>query len=232
MEGWIEFAKGPLFAVSFSIMILGLARHVVIQIYSLAVRKGRRLRNVPWRKIILDTLSWAIPVKHMIPGTRLFSSVSFLSHIGIIVVPLFLADHIVLWEQFLSLDLPQIGRELADYLTLFTMAALLVLLYCRIFKRRHRAVSTTSDYILLVLVFLPFASGYLASHPSVNPLSWQAAMLIHLLSAELLFVVIPFTKLAHIVLFIFDRISEVHWQLRPGAGDKVAESLYGKEVKI
>jgi len=122
MEGWIEFAKGPLFAVSFSIMILGLARHVVIQIYSLAVRKGRRLRNVPWRKIILDTLSWAIPVKHMIPGTRLFSSVSFLSHIGIIVVPLFLADHIVLWEQFLGLDLPQIGRELADYLTLFTMA--------------------------------------------------------------------------------------------------------------
>jgi nitrate reductase gamma subunit len=232
MEGWIEFAKGPLFAMSFIIMILGLARHVIIQIYSLAVRKGKRLRNVPWRKIILDTLSWTIPIKHMIPGTRFFSCVSFLSHIGIILVPLLLVDHIVMWEDFLGINLPQMGHEFADAATLFTMVALLLLLYCRIFIRRQRAVSSASDYILLVLVFLPFASGYLASHPSVNPVSWEAAMLIHLLSAELLFVVIPFTKLAHIVLFLFDRISEVHWQLRPGAGDKVAESLYGKEVTI
>jgi hypothetical protein len=35
-----------------------------------------------------------------------------------------------------------------------------------------------------------------------------------------------------VVLFFFDRISGVHWQLRPGAGDKVAEALYGEEVKI
>ena len=32
-------------------------------------------------------------------------------------------------------------------------------------------------------------------------------MLIHVLSAELLFVVVPFTKLAHVVLFPFDRLS-------------------------
>jgi hypothetical protein len=57
-------------------------------------------------------------------------------------------------------------------------------------------------------------------------------MLTHLLSAELLFVLVPFTKLAHVVLFFFDRISAVHWQLRPGAGDKIAEALYGEEVRI
>ena len=68
--------------------------------------------------------------------------------------------------------------------------------------------------------------------PNVNPFSWQVTMLIHVLSAELLFVVIPFTKLAHIVLFAFDRVSAVHWQLRPGAGDKVAEALFGKEARV
>ena len=86
--------------------------------------------------------------------------------------------------------------------------------------------------MLLVLLILPFLSGYLASHPGVNPFPWQAMMLTHLLSAELLFVVVPFTKLAHVVLFFFDRISPVHWQLRPGAGDKIAEALFGDEVKI
>jgi hypothetical protein len=57
-------------------------------------------------------------------------------------------------------------------------------------------------------------------------------MLLHILSAEFLFVLVPITKLAHVVLFIFDRISEIHWQLRPGAGDKVATALFGSEAKI
>ncbi len=57
-------------------------------------------------------------------------------------------------------------------------------------------------------------------------------MLAHLLSADLLFVLVPFTKLSHIVLFFFDRISALHWQLRPGAGDRVAEVLYGEEARV
>ena len=44
--------------------------------------------------------------------------------------------------------------------------------------------------------------------------------------------VAPFTKLSHIVLFPFDRLSAVHWQLRPGAGERVAEALYGKEARV
>jgi hypothetical protein len=45
-------------------------------------------------------------------------------------------------------------------------------------------------------------------------------------------VLVPFTKLAHVVLFAFDRISAVHWQLTPGAGDKVAEALFGDEARV
>jgi nitrate reductase gamma subunit len=93
-------------------------------------------------------------------------------------------------------------------------------------------MSSPTDYVLLVLILLPFASGYCAGHAGVNPFSWETMMLIHLLSAEVLFVIIPFTKLAHIVLFFFDRISGIHWQLRPGAGDHVAEALFGKEARV
>jgi nitrate reductase gamma subunit len=232
MEHWIEFAKGPLFAFSFLIMVLGLARLVIIQIYSLITGKGRRLMNAPWRKIVKEALSWVIPVRHLIPGTKFFSIISFLFHIGIIAVPLFLADHIVLWEGFLNIKLPSINRFLADFLTLFTIACIFILFGFRLFSRRHRAMSTPMDYTLLILIFLPFASGFLASHAAINPFPWGVMMLVHLLSAELLFITIPFTKLAHIVLFAFDRISALHWQLQPGAGDKVAEALYGKEAKV
>lgn len=162
----------------------------------------------------------------------MFSTISYLFHVGVILVPVFLIDHIVLWEKLLGFNLPAISIGLADFLTLFTIACTLVLLGFRIFGRRQRAMSRHMDYVLLLLILIPFTTGYMASHPNVNPFRWEPVMLIHLLSAELLFVIIPFTKLAHIVLFAFDRISAVHWQLRPGAGDKVAKALFGEEARV
>lgn len=232
MEQWLDFAKGPLFALTFLIMILGLARHFIVQFYSIFISKGKRLRNVSWRKIFSDTVSWSVPVKHLIKGTVLFSTFSFIFHIGAILVSVLLVDHIILWEQFLGVNLPSIGRSLADILTLLTIGCILVLIGCRLFIRRLREVSRRSDYILLIMVLIPFLFGFFAGHPAVNPFPWRTAMLIHILSAEALFVVVPFTKLSHIVLYFFDRLSPVHWQLKPGAGDKIAEALFGKEARV
>lgn len=232
MENWIEFARGPLFTITFLIMVLGLLRQIVLQIYFLTVNKGRRLSNAPWNRMIKDALTWVIPIKHIIPGSRIFSISSFLMHIGLIIVPLFLMDHIVLWEAFTGWNLPAIGKSFADYLTLFTIACILILLCCRTFIARHRVMSQPMDYVLLIITLIPFMSGYLASHPNVNPFPWKVMMLTHLLGADALFILIPFTKLSHIVMFFFDRISAVHWQLRPGAGDKVAEALFGKEARV
>jgi len=232
LEQWISFAKGPLFAFSFLVMILGLFRLVIIQVYSLILRKGRRLRNAPWKKILTDASTWVIPVKHLIHGTRVFSIVSYFFHIGILAVPVLLMDHIALWENFLGVNLPAIGRGLGDVLTLFTMVCTVLLFGYRLFIPRVRSMSMFMDYVLLGMIFIPFASGYLASHPNANPFPWNVMMLVHILSAEALFIAVPFTKLSHIVLFFFERVSQLHWQLRPGAGDKVAEVLYGEEVHI
>jgi len=220
MEAWIDFAKGPLFAITFLIMILGLIRLIIIQIYNLIISKGRRLKNAAWKSILSDALTWFFPIRHLIKGTIIFSVFSFLFHIGIILVPVFLADHIILWEGFLKINLPSLGKGFADILTLFTIVCILVLLCMRVFVKRQRAMTKPMDYFLLILILVPFASGYFASHPGSNPFSWESMMLTHLLSAELLFILIPFTKLAHIVLYFFDRISGLHWQLRPGAGEK------------
>ncbi len=232
MNAWIDFAEGPLFAIAFLIMVLGLGRQVILQFYLLSVKKGRILRKAPWKSIVKETLSWAIPFRHMDPETSLFTWSSFLMHLGLLLVPLFLLDHIRRWEGFLGVGLPALGAGTADFLTLLTIVCGCSLLILRTFFTRHRMVSRPSDYVLLILVILPFVSGYMAHHPGVNPFPWEALMLTHLLSAELLFVAMPFTKLSHVVLFFFDRISAVHWQLRPGAGDKVARALYGEEVKI
>jgi hypothetical protein len=72
----------------------------------------------------------------------------------------------------------------------------------------------------------------MAAHPSLNPFPWYWTMLMHMLSAELLFLLVPVTKLAHVVLYPFDRVSAIHWQLRPGAGDRVAEALFGDKARV
>ncbi len=232
MEEWLNFVKGPLFAFTFLIMILGLIRHFIIQFYSILISKGKRLKNVSWKNIFSDMSSWIIPIKHLIKGTVLFSTVSFIFHVTVILVAVFFIDHITLWEEYLGIYLPSIGRAIADVLTLIAIGSILILIGCRVFVKRQREMSKRSDYILLVLILIPILFGFFAGHPAFNPFSWNTSMFIHVLSADILFVVIPFTKLAHIVLYFFDRLSAIHWQLKPGAGDKVAEALFGKEAKV
>ncbi len=231
MNQLLEFVKGPLFAVTFLIMVLGLARHVVIQL-DMLLGKGRRLQQVRWRTLAADSLSWVFPIRHLTRGTIVLSLTSFLFHVGAILVPVFLADHIALWERFLGVNLPALGAGPAGVLTILAIVCGAILLAYRSLVDRARALSSPSDYALLLMVLLPFVSGYLAAHPGLNPLPWNLMMLIHLLSAEALFVVTPFTKLAHIALFPFDRLSQVHWQLQPGSGERVASALYGEEVKV
>ena len=231
MQAWLDFAKGPLFIAAFLTMTLGLGRLVMLQSHALLVKR-RRLRLVPWKRVAAETLSWAFPVRHMIPGTIVISSASFLFHFGAIIVPLFLADHARLLGGALGIQLPAINKNIADSLTLLTLGCVIVLVAYRVLIRRARELSRPSDYALLLLLLVVFLSGYMAGHPSVNPLPWQAMMLLHMLAADLLIFLAPFTKLSHMVLFPFDRLSAVHWQLRPGAGARVAEALYGKEARV
>ncbi len=231
MDSWLEFATGPLFAFAFLVMALGLARHVLLQLHLLA-SKGSQLRQVRWHQVVGDTLSWLFPVRHFVRGTLVLSVASILFHVGAIAVPMCLADHVVRWEGLLGVPLPRLGSGAADGLTVMTLVCLAVLFSYRVLVTRSRALSRRSDYAILALVGLPFLSGFLAAHPGLNPLPWRSMMLIHVLSAEVLLVAVPFTKLAHMVLFFFDRLSPVHWQLRPGAGERVAFALFGKEAKV
>jgi nitrate reductase gamma subunit len=225
MEWWIWFARGPLFTAAFLVMVLGLGRLLALQTYTQFMQKGARLRKVRWNRVARDALSWLLPVVHLIRGTILMSASSFLFHVGVVLVPIFLADHVLLWERSLHVELPMMGKGVADVLTVVTITCGLVLLVVRLLSRPARETSRTTDYWTLLLVIAPFVTGFLGAHPRFDPLPYRATMLLHFLSADLLLLVAPFSKLAHMVLYPFDRISEVHWQLKPGAGDAVAAAL-------
>ncbi len=234
MEALLDFARGPLFVGTFSFMILGLLRRVITQ-WAQMRASLRRLTN---REIavganVRQSLAWLLPVKHLYRNRPFVSLTSFLFHVGLLLVPIFLVNHIDLWRSGLGIAWPGISSYTADVLTLFTIAAALVLLGFRLLDRAGRTLSSTLDYFLLVVLIIPFASGFMAFHPAFNPVPYDAMMLTHILSSELVFVLLPTTKLAHSVLFIFDRFSsDVFWKMPAGAGDRVAEELYGEGRKV
>ncbi len=225
MDAMIRFARGPLFSAALLVMVLGLGRQVLLQTYTQLVRKRGRLHRVRWKQVARDAASWLLPVRHLIRGTVFLSSASILFHVGAVLVPLFLAEHVLLWEGATGLSLPRLGTPIAEGLTMLTIAAGLVLLVGRLLSRPAREMSRPSDYLTLLLVLAPFATGFFAAHPGLDPLPYQGMMLAHVLSADLLLVAIPFSKLAHMALYPLDRLSDAHWQLRPGAGDEVAAAL-------
>jgi len=229
MESWIEWARGPAFIFALSFMLLGLMRHFCLTIWEVA-RAVRRAGNksFPCRQICIATLKWLVPVdkwKHEF----LFSLTSVLFHVAVLVVPVFLAGHIALWARGLGVSWPAVPNLVANVLTVVAVVTAVALVIQRVSARATRALSRFQDYALPLVIAVPFASGFLVMHPAVNPFSYQAMLLVHILSANLVLILIPITKLSHMVLIpAVQLVSEVAWHWPPDAGSKLAVTL-GKE---
>jgi len=236
MEQWLTFARGPLFIATFTFMVLGLGRLVFMEVYQMIGNWLRmRDRNVPWRKNLIESVYWLIPTGKLTRFKPVMSVTSFLFHIAVIVTPIFLVEHMLLWKSGLGLgfNLPAIGAELADFLTLGAIVTGLILLAVRIFDPRARAISDFWDYALLVIIVIPFVTGFIVMHPSLLFTRMQTMLTIHILSGELIFVLMPFTKLAHVVLFPFTRVSsDFYWRFPAEGPRRVAKALHGDEVSV
>ncbi|MEW6744325.1 MAG: hypothetical protein AB1486_16345 [Planctomycetota bacterium] len=229
LDFWIEWAEGPAFRFAIAICLLGLLRHVVLTVlwarrtYSLAGDKV-----VPWKAVRQSTLSWLFPVRH-IQHRLVFSAASIGFHAGVILAPPFLAAHVLLIEQSIALSWPTLPVLVADILTIAAIAGLLVVFVLRLWSPSAQALNRIQDYALPPVVALPFISGFLASHPAWNPFPYQVTLLVHVLSGNLLLVLIPLTKLAHLALQPATQlITELGWHFPPDGGEKVARAL-GKE---
>lgn len=229
MTEWLEWARGPAFRFSILLMILGLLRLAVLNVVNITnVVSRARDKNIPWRKVITDTARWFFPYKTAKPQL-FFTVVSILFHVSVIITPVFLGAHIMLWQRGIGISWAAIPQVLADYLTLLAIATAAVLFFKRVSAKATRALSRPQDYLLPLLIMVPFASGYLAMHPASSPFDYNATMFVHVMSGNLVLVLIPFSKLSHAILFPTTQlVSEMAWHLVPNSGEKVVLSL-GKE---
>jgi nitrate reductase gamma subunit len=132
----------------------------------------------------------------------LFAIVTIGFHLGVIILPLFLLAHIVLWYeswQILWWSLPDL---LADLMAVWVILACIYFLGRRWVVPEVKKVTRPSDILLPVIVLLTFLTGFLAYH-QWGP--YRPIMILHVLAGEILLIAIPFSKLGHMLFFMFSR---------------------------
>jgi nitrate reductase gamma subunit len=229
MDVWLQWAKGPFFWTAIIFMLLGLLRHMGLTVWE-GIRAYRRAgdKQIPTAQVVGATVRWLVPFERW-RNRWLYSITTFLLHVGVILVPLFLAGHIELWERGLGIAWPALPNSLATTLTLIVIVAAVAVVVQRALARDSRVLSRFQDYALPLLIALPFVSGFLVMHPAWNPFSRDPTFLVHVLSADVLIFLVPLTKLSHMILLPFTQfVSQLAWHFPQDAGERVGLAL-GKE---
>lgn len=203
-----EFVQGPLALISFIIFFLGII-YKIIRFFQLT-QKVESLSKDP---SIRDSLSkeqnpppeiqrkarYQVSILGMNPSMAIITSVF---HVLLIVTPVFLLAHNILIEQSWGISLPSLPESYTDIFTIIILIFGVYFLFRRICLSRVRAVTSLSDYLIFLIVFVPFLTGFIAYHQFF---AYKTIVILHIITSELMLICIPFTKLVHIVYFFLNR---------------------------
>lgn len=235
MEELINFAKGPLFRFSFAVLILGLMRLVFLTITNGLTAK-KKAKDKPLPKKFVRKLTWGfvLPLRAF-RVKPVYGFVSILFHIGLLITPIFLFDHALLIDNSIGFSwiAVSLSKSTADILTIATIVTGVLLFLMRLSNKFSRFLSRTQDFLWPLLLLIPFVSGMICAQLTVSPAAYQVFFLIHILSGCLIFILIPFTKIAHCILLPFGQwITARVWKLDPNGGENTLITLDKKENVI
>ncbi len=208
----LEFARGPALWFSLVVMVAGSLWRVV-GIYRLGSRpdlsepRSTRLLAGAMRGIFRRM----IPRKEFRRTGRLGAFNAYLYHIGLAVIVFGYLPHIRFIGRLTGLAWPPLPAPVVYFAVGLTFVSFFLALMERLTDPVLRLLSGFDDYFSWFVVFLPLATGMIAINQSYAPGAAPAPPLdprplaIHLLSVELLFVWLPFGKLAHAFLVFISR---------------------------
>jgi nitrate reductase gamma subunit len=197
-----EIVRGPMAMIAFVIFIVGSCFRL-ISFYQKGTNPKllypkENLTN-GFKAVIFGLIPFATRFMRERP---IFTLVTTLFHICVIILPLFLLAHIVLWFESYGLVWVNIPDNMADYMVFFVLFACIFFFVRRLLVSEVRMVTQPSDYLILITVFISFLSGFFAFH-QIGP--YRPILILHILSSELLIVMIPFSKLLHMIVYPFSR---------------------------
>lgn len=203
MNAAYEFVTGPLAWAAWGIFLLGSAWRL-FSMYQLAKRKDAPyLTYMSWHFSLRSIVNWLIPFNALgWKANPAMTVATFVFHICLVVTPIFLVAHVMLWDQYFGISFVTIPDNVADIMTLVVIGVCLFFAGRRITQPEVRYITTPQDWVALIIVLAPFLTGFLAYH---QMLDYDLMIILHVVAGEVMLAAIPFTRLSHMVFAVFTR---------------------------
>jgi nitrate reductase gamma subunit len=197
------FVTGPLAWTAF-ILFIGGSLYRLIAMLILAIRKERFIFSyMSWKYGIRSILHWITPfAAENMRRHPILTVVTFAFHICLILTPIFLLSHVILWDESWNVSWWSLPDGVADFMTMIVIAGCIFFLVRRLASPEVQFVTSASDYVILAIVAAPFVTGFFAYH---QWFAYKSFMILHILAGEIMLVAIPFTRLSHMIYSPFTR---------------------------
>jgi nitrate reductase gamma subunit len=136
-----------------------------------------------------------VPRRAFWPRVAVGVVLSTVFHLGLAIVVLGGAPHILLIHQITGMTWPGLPKGVIVIASGLTLASMTALLIRRIHHPVLRLLSRADDYLSWLLVFLPVLTGILLAGETIA--SYGTLLALHILSVELMMIWLPFGKLMH-----------------------------------
>lgn len=197
-----ELVRGPFAWMALIIFVAG-SLYRIISMLVTGKKEPALYPSTSFKDAVRSILHGLIPFGSTYMRRQpLFTIVTLGFHLSVIILPLFLLAHIVLWYeswQILWWSLPDL---LADFMAIWVILACIYFLGRRWVVPEVKKVTRPGDILLPAIILLTFLTGFLAYH-QWGP--YRPIMILHVLAGEILLIVIPFSKLGHMLFFMFSR---------------------------
>lgn len=203
MHTLYAFVTGPLAWAAF-IVFVGGSLYKLMRMLMLVINKEKFIFDYMSLKYSLRSIfHWITPFATVnMRRHPLLTIVSFAFHICLFLVPIFLLSHIVLFDESFNTSWLPLPDAAADVMTLIVIAGCVFFLARRMTRKEVKYVTSLSDFVLLAIVAAPFITGFIAYHQWIY---YPLFLILHILTGEILLMVIPFTRLSHMIFSPFTR---------------------------
>lgn len=203
MHDLYNFVSGPLVWVAFAVFFFGCLYRLIRMLVLVNQKEKFIFSYMSLKYSLRSILHWSVPfATENMRQHPVMTIVTFAFHFCLIVTPLFLLAHVILWDEAWHFSWGHLPEGLTDIMTLVVIFGCFFFLVRRLKLPEVQFVTSASDYIILGIVAAPFITGFLAYHQWFN---YPFFMILHILSGEIMLITIPFTRLAHMVLAPFTR---------------------------
>lgn len=203
MNAFIDFIMGPMVWISFLIFLGGLGFKAGCFIRELKRKESYIFSYMTVFHSLRSIGAWLIPFFPVSTRKKpFFYGISYLFHVFLFAVPIFLSAHVVLVQEAFNMSWPVFDDHIADTLTVLVIAALVFFWVRRIVKPDVKFLTSPTDFLLISVVLLPFLTGFLAYH---QLFAYRWVMIIHILCGELMLIMIPFSRFSHMMFAPFTR---------------------------